>query len=366
MDGDLNGEFLTAVGLKDVPEARAALADFGSTRSEPDWFRRLGTKLGVCLNQTADPVFIFTALMRLLAAHPSPTALIGRFEQDEPLLPNLLQLLGSGRHLAEALYEVPELVGNFQTQSQRAEGFDELVAKFDGELNPLVSVSGATRGAGLVLRRHYQRERLLIAYGEFVEHLDPVIAAQRLSTLADAIIESSVRFIRKQLVSKYGEPRLPDGKPGRFCVISVGPLGGRELGYEASLDLLFLRDLARPTDGATNLPADEFFDQLALGVLELLNGNAAKVPPLYDVQHSHRPRTDAGSLALTTTEAYRHYQVLGRTWERLLYVKSRWVAGDESMANEFFHLMKPWVVPSFARRSGHRRDSDAGQEADSS
>ncbi len=114
-----------------------------------------------------------------------------------------------------------------------------------------------------------------------------------MSTLADAIIESSVRFVRKQLAAKYGEPRLPDGKPGRFCVISVGPLGAQELGYEASLDLLFLRDLGRPTDGATNLPADEFFDQLALGVLELINGHAAKVPPLYDVQHSHRPRTDA-------------------------------------------------------------------------
>lgn len=343
MDGDLNGEFLAAVGLEDVPEARAALIHFGSTRPEPDWFRRLGARLANCLDKTAEPIFVFTSLMRLLAAHPSPTALLGRFEQNERLLADLLLLVSSGRQLAEALCEVPELVGSLQTEGGRVEGFRELVAKFDAELSPLVGVSGATRGAGLTLRRQFQRERLKIAYAEFVEHLDPAVAAERLSSLSDAIIETSVRFVRRQLAAKYGEPRLPDGSPGRFCVIGLGPLGGRELSYEASLDLLFLRDLGRPTDGATNLPADEFYDQLALGVLELLNGEAAKVPPLYDVQHSHRPRTDAGSLALTTTEAYRHYQVLGRTWERLLYVKSRYIAGDESMADEFFHLMKPWV-----------------------
>ena len=37
-----------------------------------------------------------------------------------------------------------------------------------------------------------------------------------------------------------------------------------------ALDLIFLRDLCEPTDGDINLPADEFFDRLASGVLGLL------------------------------------------------------------------------------------------------
>ncbi len=343
MDGNLNGDLLAAVGLEDVPEAKTALASLALTPLEPEWFRRLGVQLAKCLPETPDPSFAFSVFVRSLAAHPSPTALLGQLEQDPGWLINVLWFLSSGRKIGEAISEVPEILGALKTPEVNGCEYGVLLERFEASLRPLIGVPGAMRGAGIAIRRQFQKEWLKIAYAEFVIRLEPAAASERLTVLADVVIESAVRFVRRQLATRYGEPRLPDGRPGRFSVISLGPLGGRELSYDASLDLLFLRDLGRPTDGLTNLPADEFYDQLAMGILELLDGSAAGVPPLYDVQHSHRPRTDAGSLALTTTEAYRHYQVLGRTWERLLYVKSRWVAGDESMANEFFHLMNPWV-----------------------
>ncbi len=161
MDGDLNGDFLTAIGLEDVPEARAALIHFGSTRSEPDWFRRLGASWRIVLTRRPTQ-FSFSLRCCDCFPHTPADGLIGRFEQDERLLPDLLLLLSSGRQVVEALCDVPELVGTFQTQNQREPSFAELVAKFDLELSPLIGVSGAMRGAGLALRRQYQRERLRI------------------------------------------------------------------------------------------------------------------------------------------------------------------------------------------------------------
>lgn len=371
MDDDLDGELLAAVGLEDDNDSRAALAEIASTPVPLDLFRRLRSRLDVWLPKSSDPAFALRALQRFISASRSPTALLALFERDEAAFPTLLKLLGAGQRLTNWLIDDPESFDLVRASDGRETSRATLVDEIIVELEAL-SVHGNHREAATqVLRSVFGRERLRIAYSEFVNQTPPARVAEQLSVLADAIIESAVQFVRAELVLRYGEPRKPNGEPGRFAVIGLGPLGGCELHYDSSLDLLFLRDLCEPTDGHINLPADEFFDLLSSGVLNLLggkpqresngqaegdslsgdesnhqllpNGERSHGAGIYDVASSHRPRTDAGSLALTTTEAHRHYQLMGRTWERLLYVKSRCVAGDAVLGNEFLTLLEPWI-----------------------
>jgi len=376
MDDDLDGELLAAVGLGDDQDSRAALAEIASTPVPVDLRRRLRSRLDIWLPKSSDPAFALKALQRFISASRSPIALLALFERDDNALPALLKLLSAGERVSNWLVKDPESFDLIRASDGQEASRDTLVDEIVVELEALAAHGDHRDAAMRVLRSVFHRERLRIAFSEFVNHVPPARVSHQLTVLADAIIESATQFIRAELVMRYGEPRRPNGLPGRFAVIGLGSLGGGELNYDTSLDLVFLRDLCEPTDGYINLPADEFFDRLAHGVLRLLgrtksldeigidkqieqndalgqdelplhdvlvSTNSVYGAGIYDIASSHRPRTDAGSLALTTTAAHRHYQLMGRTWERLLYVKSRCVAGDVSLGREFLALMEPWV-----------------------
>ena len=344
MEDDRDGEFLDAVGLKDSEDSVSAIADITSSPVPIDLMHRLRTKLAVWLPQTSDPSYVLRALQRFIAASRSPTALLALFERDDTALPTLLKMLGAGERLTAWLVADPESFDLVRASDGAPTVCETLVDEILNELEAISAQGANVDAVAEVLWSVYGRERLRIAYSAFVNRVDAAHVGQQLSVLADAIIESATVFVRSELVARYGQPRKPDGRLGRFAVIGLGALGGGELHDDSPLDLMFLRDLCEPTDGGVNLPADEFFDALARGVLDLLGKPyAGNRRGIYDVTSSHGPRTDAGSLALTTTEATRYYHLVGRTWERLLYVKSRCVAGDADLGGDFLSRIQPWI-----------------------
>lgn len=361
MDDDLDGELLAAVGLGNDEDSRAALAEIGSTPVPLDLFRRLRVRLDTLLPKSVDPGFVLRSLQRFIAASRSPTALLALFERDDRALATLLRVLGAGERMTRWLVADPESFDLVRASDGAEASRETLVDEIVAELETLSLHRSDPEAASRVLRSVFGRERLRIAYADFVGQATPTRVAAQLSVLADAIIESAVQYVRAGLVVRYGEPRKPDGRPGRFAVIGLGHLGANELSYDSPLDLVFLHDLCGHTDGDANISADQFFDELARGVLALLGGNLAtqamdkpddeRLEPIYDVEASHRPLTDVDSLALTITEAHRHYQLMGRTWERLLYVKSRCVAGDFELGREFLTLMEPWVYRRYLERA---------------
>ncbi len=361
MENDLDGRWLTSVGLDD--DARAAMSEIASTPVPDDLFQRLRGRLDILLPKSVDPAFVLRGLQRFIAASRSPTALLALFERDDRALGTLLRMLGAGTRLGDWMIADPEAFDLVRASDGAETSRDTLVDEIVVELEALAGRDEDDEAAVAVLRSVFHRERLRIAYADFVVQAPPKRIANQLSVLADAIIESAVLFVRSQLVEKYGEPLKHDGLPGRFAVVALGPLGASELTYDGPLDLIFLRDLCGPTDGEINLPADEFFDKLAFGALRLLGGREhvggrehGDAPehdemPIYDCASSHRPLTDTGALVLTTAEAYRHYQLVGRTWERMLHVKSRCVAGSAALGNEFQALLLPWVYRRYLERA---------------
>ncbi|MEM7567427.1 MAG: bifunctional [glutamine synthetase] adenylyltransferase/[glutamine synthetase]-adenylyl-L-tyrosine phosphorylase, partial [Pseudomonadota bacterium] len=56
-----------------------------------------------------------------------------------------------------------------------------------------------------------------------------------------------------------------------------------------------------------------------------------------------RPDPGAMPVALSTLTAETYYEGLGRTWERLAYIKARVCAGDEAAGAEFLETLRPFV-----------------------
>lgn len=324
-----------------------------------DLLKKLQTRLRFLLPQTSDPTEVTVRLQRFIAATRSPTSLLAFFDRDESSLETLLRLLGAGERLANHLIADPESFDLVRASGGGEVRREILIDEIVSELDALSACGGDYQSAAALLRSVAGRERLRIAYAEFIGGAATQRVSAQLTILAEAIIESALHFASNMMARQFGWPRTPAGDPGRLSVIGIGALGARELSYYSPLQWIFLCDLCGPTDGRENLPGDEFINRLCLRIIELVRGSVAEddiagsPSELFAVSIDKRPLGMDGPIVTTVTEAHRHYQLAGRTWERLAMVKARVVAGDETLGGRFLELIQPWVYRRYLQRADH-------------
>ncbi len=313
----------------------------------PDLLNKLRIRLETLLPGTSCPATVLDRLGRFVAAARSPTSLLAFFDRDATTLDSLLRLLGTGEKIADRLIADPESFDLIRASGGAATPREVLVDELAAELEALGRCGADQAALASLVRSVVDRERLRIAYAEFVAGVPTAAIAADLTVLAEAVIEAAVQFSLLGLTRRYGWPRTPSGEAGRIAAIGLGPLGSRELGYGSPLELMFLCDLCGPTDGEENLSSDEFFSLLVNEVVALVSGAAdprrAELGLLYDVSLAKRPLGETGPPVCTVTEAVRYYQSTGRTWERLLHTESRVLAGAPALGERFIELIEPWV-----------------------
>jgi [glutamine synthetase] adenylyltransferase / [glutamine synthetase]-adenylyl-L-tyrosine phosphorylase len=92
------------------------------------------------------------------------------------------------------------------------------------------------------LRRFRNEEVLRIGLHDVAGALDVSQVSRQLSDLAEACVEACFATAEQEIEKR-------DGKTGAsMVVVALGKLGGRELGYHADLDLLFLYSAAGETE----------------------------------------------------------------------------------------------------------------------
>jgi glutamate-ammonia-ligase adenylyltransferase len=113
----------------------------------------------------------------------------------------------------------------------------------------------------------------------------------------------------------------------RFAVIGYGKLGGKELGYESDLDIIFLYDDESPS-------AQENYARLAQRMNGMMNSHTA-AGLLYETDLRLRP-DGASGLLVSRLGAFEEYQ-RGQawTWEHQALTRARFVAGDRDLGAAF-------------------------------
>ena len=97
-----------------------------------------------------------------------------------------------------------------------------------------------------LLRHAHQAEVFRILLIDLAGKLSVEHVSDRLSELADAVLDVTLETVWKQLPKRHRD--VP-----RFAVIAYGKLGGKELGYASDLDVIFLYD--DPDDAAADIYA---------------------------------------------------------------------------------------------------------------
>src|SRR5829696_1241141 len=201
-----------------------------------------------------------------------------------------------------------------------------------------------------VLLARFRRRELLRIFLHDIRRLATISEiTEEISNLADAILEYALRLAKQELDNRFGIPLETDekgrAKPARFCVVSLGKLGSKELNYSSDIDLLFLYSADGKTSGqgtkgeATNR---EYFVKLAEFVARLV-GQQGGEGAAYRVDLRLRPHGRVGALALSVKDTIRYYRGEARNWERQVLIRSRASAGAADLYKKFFAKVEDFV-----------------------
>ncbi|MHC6646286.1 bifunctional [glutamate--ammonia ligase]-adenylyl-L-tyrosine phosphorylase/[glutamate--ammonia-ligase] adenylyltransferase [Alteromonas sp. HB246098] len=186
------------------------------------------------------------------------------------------------------------------------------------------------------LRQFKLCQQLRIAASDISESLPINNVSDKLTVLAEVILEHVVNAAWMQMRQRFGVPSHLEGNDKGFAVIGYGKLGGYELGYGSDLDLVFIHNAPRSssTDGKKSIEAQQFYIKLAQRIMHLLNTKTL-FGQLYETDLRLRPSGNAGLLCCHIN-GFEKYQVEEAwTWEHQALVRARAICGDTSLLNEF-------------------------------
>ena len=328
---------LGRLGFADVVAARAELVRArrgGSSPLAPASERdaRLGAAL---LREAAASAHASQALHYLgeLVAHRGATWSVWRLLDENPAILRLLgSLLGASEYLAKTLVDMPELIDllvelGLTAPTRSAATIESELAGKLARVDP-----GDVEAIWSAVAEVKAEHTLRVGLADFSGALDPLAVCAELTAIAEACLRAALAIVERQLAVRHGRP------PGdaRLAVLALGKLGGRELGYAADLDVVFVFTTADETaesDGPVPLATIDWFSRCAQRLLGALRQRTPR-GRLYEVDTRLRPSGSQGLLVSSLPAWRRYHATAARTWERQALTKLRAVAGDTALGAE--------------------------------
>ena len=275
----------------------------------------------------------------------------------------LAALLGGSQALGNLLVAHPGWLGVLEPGAvafpRRKQGLRQEVEAWLGSLLEGSDYAGALAR----LREFKQREMLRIGARDLARLGRTPEIVQEISDVADVCLETVWQVCSRQLGARYGQPWHQDAA-GRWqatagCVLGLGKLGGQELNYSSDVDVVFVYSEeggvfpSRPRSARTARPTlsnYQFFSRLAeafIAEVRRVTGEGM----LYRIDLRLRPEGDAGPLSRSLASYENYYAQWGQTWERMMLIKARGVAGDGALAAEFLETIQPFRYPRSVNQS---------------
>lgn len=290
--------------------------------------------LGACL-AADDPELALQRVLPLVQAVVRRSAYLVLLLENPAALRELIALCSASPWIAERLSSQPALLDELldstslysavdrEAQTQALRQQSSRLPEHDLEVQ--LEILGYFKAA----------RQLSVAAAEVMGHLPLMQVSDRLTELAEVVVEQALAVAWRELTAKHGRPGRAGSGSG-FAVIGYGKLGGIELGYDSDLDLVFIYDAAQQgqTDGERPLDHAQFYLRLGQRLIQILTARSA-MGPLYEIDMRLRPSGSSGML-VASFAAYREYQLHSAwTWEHQALVRARFIAGDDELGQRF-------------------------------
>lgn len=336
---DLCEESLVALGYADAQASLESLQDLQQSprvrtlqvegRERLDQF--MPQLLRACA-EAENPEQALVRVLPLIAAVVRRSAYLVLLLENPQALDELVILCGASPWIAEQLARHPVLLDELLNRASLYTAPDK--GELESELRQEVSrLALDDLEAQMDALRYYKASHVLrVAASELAGRLPLMQVSDKLSWIAEVILEQVLAVAWADLVNKYGEPERDSTGYG-FAVFGYGKLGGIELGYGSDLDLVFISDGANQgvTDGERSIDNTVFYTRLGQRMIHILD-TRMPLGQLYEVDMRLRPSGNSGMLVASVQGFASYQQESAWTWEHQAVVRARFVAGDPAVA----------------------------------
>ena len=201
--------------------------------------------------------------------------------------------------------------------------------------------------AALRVMRHLVLERLACLDIECAASLDQVTAV--MTTLAEVALEQALAQALADEDQRCGMPVNAQGTRIDLWIVGMGKLGARELNVSSDIDLVYVYEEEGHTLGATPVSAHEYFARVAKRLYTLI-GDTTDDGFVFRVDLALRPNGNSGPPVVSLAMLEEYFQVQGREWERLAWLKSRVIAPRASIVAGRPLALRDLVTPFVYRR----------------
>jgi len=182
-------------------------------------------------------------------------------------------------------------------------------------------------GEALRVLRQLCLERLVVLDCE--QHATLEVVTHAMTWLAEFTLDQALREATERVSARHGWPRRSDGSVAQLWVVGMGKLGAAELNVSSDIDLVYVYDEDGETqaDDGSGVRIDNhvFFDKVVKQLFQLI-GDTTEHGQVFRMDLALRPNGESGASVVSLASLETYFQVQGREWERLAWLKARVVA----------------------------------------
>jgi glutamate-ammonia-ligase adenylyltransferase len=287
------------------------------------------------------PAATLSRITKILERIGGRTVYLALLNENTSALERLVRLCSQSQFLADQIAAHPLLLDEL---------IDERLLEEPPSREDFASDLAALRGAmhdedaerQVEMLRQFQRAAVFkVAVGDLTGRLPLMKVSDRLTDIAELIVNEALSLAWAQITGRHGSPRCGDHsdslRTAGMIVVAYGKFGGLELSYSSDLDLVFLHDSSgevQRTDGPQPIENSVFFQRLGQRLVHLLTVHTS-AGRLYEVDTRLRPGGNRG-LLVQSLQAFREYEFKEAwTWEHQSLLRSRAVAGEAALRMVF-------------------------------
>ena len=184
---------------------------------------------------------------------------------------------------------------------------------------------------------------------EKVSHILTVVADEILGALTNEVMnprligkfDSKPISYNSNISTNAGRPNEIKSRGDKFFVLAMGKMGAHELNYSSDIDIIFFLSQSNSHFGQRTNERREYIIK-ARKLIKILS-NLTADDFIYRTDLRLRPDPASTPIVVSTDFAATYYQNLGRTWERMAFIKARPVAGNISGAKKFLETLESFI-----------------------
>ena len=293
----------------------------------PEERRRLMNLLSellVFLPELPNPDLGIRQFARFAIKYGSPRSLYSWLSENKETFRRLMMLLSSGEPVGNILISSPERLETILSprQSVTPNSIVEWPVIHSRQVDP----------SPLDIRKSWDDARLTFASLDISNSM-PFPELSRGFTL---LAEQYLTVIIEQLMKRN------QLDPSAFAVLGLGRLGSREFTFGSDLDLVFIyadEETQHESPDFANLHPINFYQVCDL--VETIVREVNKI--LGPVDLRIRPEGDKGALAIPPAVFENYFAQRASFWERLAWLKSRYICGNPNLAERVLEAAKSFV-----------------------